>query len=61
MHHGALTYNFADRSKAMWGGIGKACGVEVPEGRTETLFEKEGATPAVLTFLRETKVGGRGW
>lgn len=36
----------------------KACGYKHPPApQVKTLFEEGEATPAVLTFLRETKVG----
>ena len=49
---------WAPQSRAIWKSLGRACGWKhsrVPQVRV--LFEKKEATPAVLAFLRETKVG----
>ena len=50
---------WAPESKKMWRDIGKACGWRHPRAHAvRHLFEDDRATPAVLTFIRTTRVGG---
>ena len=50
---------WAAQIKELWRSIGKACEWKHPRAPTvRLLFQNERANPAVLTFLRDTMVGG---
>ena len=49
---------WAAQVKKLWRSVGKVCEWKHPRAPSvRLLFQDERATPAVLTFLRETKVG----
>lgn len=49
---------WAPQPRKLWKSIGKACRWKhIRALWTKTLFEREKDTPAVLTFLREARVG----
>lgn len=56
-HHFVRCRAWAPQSGGLWKKIGKDCGWRHPRAPTVRLLWREGATEAVLEFLRGTRVG----